>query len=775
MAPEVRVGILFFAAIAVAFPSVVFITGRWGWARSQQMTVQFSNVEGLSRGAKVLFLGMEIGRVGNIRLAEPHELKATDFRDKPIAVDLMLKRDAQLLSTDTFIIAQSGVLGDTHIAVRRESRQQLEREARRQGRKAPASVPLSPGARVTGEKAVGIVELGDQADVVLEGVAAAIDDLRAVYAGPDVRERLPMILANVEAATGNAVEFSRVLARVSVENETRVGRIAQEIAAAAGELNRSAQRVHQMIAAGAPHVESGTARVAQMIQATAANVEATGRHLENTGGRVERMVDASAGDIEASTTIARESLARTAGHLERAAHHVEQTAGAVEVTTNVAGADLVATTARVRELIEGSAGNIETAAAQVERATTTMADLVAETSREVSAGTSRVGAMVHESAAKVEAAAGALAAASETAHADLVAVTGRTRTMVERSAADVEQTTARIARLTETSADDITRTTRRIHDLLATSPLPTDLGAAGGHIRRAAENIERLTGSFRDTLADPEMTDRIRNTVASLEQAGGHIAAMAAEGEGLMGEGRASLRRTTELVGDEEIWGHLRRSVAQLNAAMDDLAAVAAHGRELLTDPGLSDDLRATVRHAREVSETGVGIAQKADSTLDRVDHTMGRLQSVASQLQPTFTAGRVDVQGVDGSGMRMDLAADLRFGNQERSFWRFGIRDFGDADAIIMQQGFGLGSGAVARLGLLGGRLGAGYDHPFGDRWSAEVDLWDLNDPRLDVRWMFNLNSRWAVSVGAERVFDGTYPSVGIRREFSADGDKGR
>lgn len=771
MTPEVRVGILFFAAIAVAFPSVIFVMGRWGWTRSQQITVQFSNVEGLSRGAKVLFLGMEIGRVGRIRLAEPHEMEGPQFRDKPIAVDLMLKRDVQLLSTDRFVIAQSGVLGDTHIAVRRETQQERERDARRPDDRPPTPAPLTSGARVTGEKAVGLTELGDQADVVLRRVADAIDDLRAVYAGPDMRERLPAILANVEAATGNAVEFSRVLARVSVENEARVGRIAREIAAAAGELNRSAQRVHELVATSAPHVEGGTARVARMIEATAANVEATGRHLEQTGGRVERMVDKSARDIEASTGIARASLERTAQNLEQAAQHVEDATAAVAVTTGVAGADLAATTARVKQLIEGSADNLETAAAQVERATTTMADLVEETSREVSAGTRRVGVMVHESAASVEAAAATLAAASETAHADLAAITGRTRSMIERSADDVEQTTARIARLTETSADDITRTTRRIHDLLATSPLPTDLGAAGGHIRRAAENIESLTGQFRETLADPELTTRIANTVTSLEQASGHIAAMAAEGEALVGDGREGLRRATELAADEEMWGHLRRSVASLNAAMDDLAAVAAHGREVFTDPGLSDDLRATVRHAREVSETGVGIAHKADSTLDRVDHTMSRLQSVASQLQPTFTAGRVDMHGTDSFGLRMDLAADLYFGDHGRNFWRFGIRDFGDADTLILQHALGLDSGAVARLGILGGKLSVGYDHRFGDRWSGEVDLWNLNDPRLDVRWLWNLNSRWAVSVGAEQVFSGTYPSVGVRREFTIGG----
>lgn len=751
MVAEARVGILFLIAILLAVTTVIYLTGRWGWMSGQHLMVHYRDVEGLTEGAQVLFLGMEIGRVLEIRLAKDDELK--EFPEKPIVVLLAIKRDVQLLDTDEFVITQSGMLGDRHIAVRRKTEEERKAEAKLLGEPLKRPLPLVDDAHAAGQKAVGIAELGDQADVVLKQVELAIADLKAVYASPEIQRQLPLILTNVERATTHAVEFSQALARISLQNEAHISRIARDIASAAGELNKSAQRVRQLVMTSAPNIEGATARVARMIEASATNIEATSSHLKRTGARVEKLVDTSAEDIEASTQIARATLSRTSENLERAAEHVERTTSSVEETTRAAGADLAATARRVRELIEGSSDNIERAAEEVEKATTSMAALVERSGKDIGESTKRINEMVQNSAGNIETASANLAKMSETMHADLAAVSGQARTMVEKSSADIERTTSRIAKLSERSADDIERTTRRIHDLLATSPLPNDLAATGAHIRRAASNIEELTEHFKSTLGDPEITANIKVASSNLEKASGHIAAMAAASEAL--------------VTDEEMWANIRQTVSKLNAAMDDLADITAHGKSVLTDPELTEDFTQSVRNVRELTEHGVEVAKKADESLARVDQTMDKVQGVYRNLAPTLTTGYASLEGVEDFGLRGDVVLDFYFGETPEDYWRLGVRDLGDAETLILQRGFAFDSGGALRLGVLGNKFGVGLDYPFGRRLSVELDAWNQNDPRLDVRGTLGLGRDWRLLFGATEVLSGTDPFIGLRRDF--------
>lgn len=737
---------LFVVFILLAVVVSIYLTGRWSWMTGQHLTVHFRNVEGLTEGAEVLLAGMTVGRVLTIELATQEEQKR--FPERPIVVRLAIDKGVQLLDTDRFVVTQSGLLGDTHIAVRRKTEEERKAEAELLRIPLKVSKPLHDGADISGEKAVGLTELGNDAQAVLQQVQGALADLREVYAGPEMQRQLPLILGNVERATSHALEFSEALARISLQNEGKISTIAGEIASASGAINQSAQRVQQMIAAGAPDIEGATARVAQMVDATAQNVETATQHLAKTGARLEGMTEASAGDIERTTARIESMAARTA-------ENIETTSSTIEEATRAAGADLTATAKRVRELVDGSSGNIERAAAEVEKATTAMAALVEESGKDITAGAKRASEMIARTAADVEKASAELAGMSETLHADLSAASGRARTMVERS------------------SDDIERTTRRIHDLLATSPLPTDLAAAGAHIRKSAENIEQVTQSVRATMTDGELMAHIEATVANLDKAGSHLVAMTEEGALLVAEGRQAVAKATGLATDEEMWEGIRGTVDQLNQAMDDIAAITAHGKEVVTDPEFTEDLTQSVANIRAFTDQGIQVAEKADRSLARVDETMDNVQDLSRSLRPSYIPGYASLEGIDGFGLRADLVADLYFGASGRGFWRAGIRDVGDAESLILQRGVWLDPGTAVRLGIMGNELGVGIDYALGRRLSLEFDAWEPDDPRLDGRAVWGLNDDWSISFGANEIGGGFSPFLGLRRDLLYGGSR--
>lgn len=889
MIAEAKVGILFLVVVVLAVGTVTYLSGRLGWMTGQHVSIHYENVEGLSEGAKVLFSGMEIGRVLEIRMATAKEL--LEYPERPIVVEAALEKDVLLKSTDKFIVTQSGLLGDTHIAVRRPTKEQLALEAELRGEPPARPEPIGTGTHLVGDKTVGITELGEDARGLLAEVKAAVQSLREVYASPQIQEQLPAILANVEQATGDAVALAQVLSRMAAANEQKVGHIASQIAVASNELAASAERVRIMIATGAPNIERATGRVARMIESSAGSVEAAAGHMERTGGlivasaenikattgRVSRLVDTSAGDIEAtarsvrsaSATVdetigeARQTLRKVSGRLDEmvtvSSDNIEKTTATIERTTResserlqamlaksaanveaaseqvakattgmasvieTSGADITKSTRRINEMVSTSAGdiekttasieratresaerlqalitstsaNLEAAAKQVEKATTDMAALVESSGGDINKTTRRISELVETSAKDVEVASGNLAKLSEQMHTDLAAVTGRarqmvdgsagnveattadlaatakqlradlgevserTRAMIDQSAGNIEKTTSRVAQLTERSAADIEATTRRIHDLVAMSPIASDLAAASGYIRRSAENVEVVTRQARTTIANPDVAQSIDRAVKNLATASDHIAAMSAEGAALVNEGRKH-------ISDEQMWSDVRTAISKLRQSAEDIGAITAHGRQVLTAPAVAEDLTATLASARRLTESGADLAARADETMTRINSTVANVQGLSDRLQPSYGQGYASIEGIDGYGLRADVIGDFYYGDQCDVFWRLGVRDLGDSETFILQRGLGGCSDDQFRAGVYGNKIGVGYDTRIGNSLRLELDTWDPDDLKLDARFLWRLGEQWDLTLGASSILSGTDPFVGIRR----------
>jgi phospholipid/cholesterol/gamma-HCH transport system substrate-binding protein len=197
---------------------------------------------------------------------------------------------------------------------------------------------------------------------------------------------------------------------------------------------------------------------------------------------------------------------------------------------------------------------------------------------------------------------------------------------------------------------------------------------------------------------------------------------------------------------------------------MTDLKEVTAKGREVLADPQLSADVRASVGNVRKITEQGIEL-------MDSADEALTTLNNVTSVLRPKRVLGDAQLLGIGDQGLRADLWSDYYTG-ADGGFWRLGVRDIGDDEGLIFQRAFGLGARTDMRAGFYDSRLALGLDHSLSSRLSIGLDAWDPDDPRLEVRGRFGLSDGLDLTFGATDVFTGTDPFIGIGYRLWDTGD---
>jgi phospholipid/cholesterol/gamma-HCH transport system substrate-binding protein len=295
-----------------------------------------------------------------------------------------------------------------------------------------------------------------------------------------------------------------------------------------------------------------------------------------------------------------------------------------------------------------------------------------------------------------------------------------------------------------------------LHVMLATTPLPADLAAAGQHVRRASAAAEEAAVSVRDLLASPQMKQRLDEVSANLTAASASLARLAKQAEAL--------------AGDQQLQEDLRQSVAQIRATTASLQRTASHLEQVLTDQQATEDLRQSLHNLREVTETGREVVAKADRSLDRVDRTMNELGQAVASLRPQHTDGLLDLYALREGGLQADLDLDLYYGPQGKDFWRLGVVDLGVAERLDLQRGLALGGPWRLRGGIIANKAGLGLDWQ-ARGWRGELELYDPARSLVDVYLWRSLGHDWQLGLGLRDALDERLPCLGLRRSFRASG----
>jgi len=268
---EVKVGLFVAVALAVAAGLIVKFGGAYRRAGdTYPIRVIFPNVGGLVRDAAVMYAGIPVGKVADIRLTEGKILE--------VRVTLAIHQGVVIREDAGFWIKESGLLGDRYIDVvpGTATAARLPPNAVVHG---TTSVDLSEAIRSAVEvlrQAAGTIE---RVDVILQRIGATVLETQTL-------NHASSAIANLDAASSNAVSLVADLHAVIDENRGRVLTTLDQFAAAATGLSQTVQRVDGVVIANEDDLRTAVRNLA----ASTARIDDLLSRLEAGQGTLGKLI-----------------------------------------------------------------------------------------------------------------------------------------------------------------------------------------------------------------------------------------------------------------------------------------------------------------------------------------------------------------------------------------------------------------------------------------------------------------------------------------------------
>jgi phospholipid/cholesterol/gamma-HCH transport system substrate-binding protein len=256
---EIKVGLFVLVAIVVA----AFLILRFGKGNrfandAYLVTVRFTEVGGIIRGAKVYYLGVDAGRVVDINL---------DTQSNRVKVILAISKGTPIPSDARFEIRQVGLLGDKVISI----------SPTLQSAKVK---PLASGAEVEGLVPLDLTSLAEQANLVARKVSGFLDDLDAVAKRLNTELLDPQTLANARATLANTATATRESAETIHElkallktNRAAVDSAIANFATLTANLDRTARKVDSLVTENSSEVSASVDNIRKTIERLRSSAE----------------------------------------------------------------------------------------------------------------------------------------------------------------------------------------------------------------------------------------------------------------------------------------------------------------------------------------------------------------------------------------------------------------------------------------------------------------------------------------------------------------------
>ena len=258
-------------------------------------------------------------------------------------------------------------------------------------------------------------------------------------------------------------------------------------------------------------------------------------------------------------------------------------------------------------------------------------------------------------------------------------------------------------------------------------------------LNKAVGQVQELLGSLNEVLSNPQIKNamvdislNVRDVTSNLKVMTAAMSRMAVNNEG---DVRTMVRNLTQMsagmnqaaasvnqllddfAGDGQTMANIKVAIENIAATSQSIERTAQSIEGTVTDPQVSEDLKAVLHNARAAS-------QKADDMMTRV-------QSI--KVKPgieTMYAGK---------GEKWMTNFDMNVYTDPNSFFRFGLDDIGEANQVNAQIGRRNGNFA-SRAGVFDSKAGIGIDAYAGSRWKFSVDAYNPNDFRLKLRSQYEM-----------------------------------
>jgi phospholipid/cholesterol/gamma-HCH transport system substrate-binding protein len=117
-------------------------------------------------------------------------------------------------------------------------------------------------------------------------------------------------------------------------------------------------------------------------------------------------------------------------------------------------------------------------------------------------------------------------------------------------------------------------------------------------------------------------------------------------------------------------------------------------------------------------------------------------------------------VRETDPGRIRTDMNVTIPVGEENLTF---GLYDAFESNKLNLQFSRNLNNYLALRYGVYASKPGVGVDYALAPRLNLRSDLFGLNEPQLDLRLGYRLDSRFNAWVGVERIFQRPMAAIGF------------
>lgn len=318
---------------------------------------------------------------------------------------------------------------------------------------------------------------------------------------------------------------------------------------------------------------------------------------------------------------------------------------------------------------------------------------------------------------------------------------------------------------------------------------------------------QKLMEEITEVVSDKSAIDSVKKLVGTTEKTIGQYGQLAARIDGLvasnqvkLGEAmnsatlamkdiRASTQAMSRIIADGR-WSEKSMALLDnLNTTTQSANKLVTDLDGLVTDPELRASFESTAKNieamtdsgtriaadTEKIAKNGVTISENAAELTSRANGLADEASTILKQLQKIIgkgpSTGAIELKGgIDllhttrPNYYRTDLDATLVF---KGTPVHFGLYDAFETNKINLQLGKPFGSNGEFRYGIHASKPGAGVDFHLTPSLMLRGDLYDINNPRADVRLRYDLGGGFYGWLGADQVFkrNALLVGVGIRK----------
>ncbi len=216
----------------------------------------------------------------------------------------------------------------------------------------------------------------------------------------------------------------------------------------------------------------------------------------------------------------------------------------------------------------------------------------------------------------------------------------------------------------------------------------------------------------------------------------------------------ASMKAIKELVTNDKFGGNILKTLANLEKASEQVEGIADDVRILTSDPQVKEDLKATVRQARETVEGAKDLVKRVRASLGLGEGEKLKLMELDANMEWNTQTGR-------SSGN-----TNLWLLPKARHSLKVGVEDIGNDNLVNFQYGRTMKS-VRPRIGVIRSNVGLGADAFLGDSAELNVDAYNPADVKVDVLGRVYFSRDFYLMGGVRDALDKGYGIIGVGKKF--------